>query len=157
MPIMVQFVKITCNGEDQQWHPECFMIRKFWNVRLGSREDPSPDITESLRLKGKPTEYERMAVKEADGTMENKAYRIRTVLSTFEEALAECISDMLHHVTNQQALDFVLKTEKLIFYMGSLFSAINAVSDLLLEHDAKGTSADCIGPILNPRSSTNAC
>ncbi|CEI99423.1 Putative Rho GTPase-activating protein [Rhizopus microsporus] len=38
-------------------------------------------------------------LKEAQNVMEEKVYRIWTVLSAFEESAAGCISDMLLHVS----------------------------------------------------------
>ncbi|KAF9699417.1 hypothetical protein EKO04_002619 [Ascochyta lentis] len=43
--ILKQFVEIYRNGQNQHWHPECYMIHKYWNVRLHSTGQP---IIESL-------------------------------------------------------------------------------------------------------------
>ncbi|KAL1406000.1 Rho-type GTPase activating protein Rga1 [Vanrija albida] len=40
--ILKQFVEINRNGRDECWHPECYMIHKFWNVRLASRNFTTP-------------------------------------------------------------------------------------------------------------------
>ncbi|KAG0260501.1 hypothetical protein BG011_001870 [Mortierella polycephala] len=32
--ILKQFVEINRNSQDEHWHPECYMIHKFWNVKL---------------------------------------------------------------------------------------------------------------------------
>ncbi|KAF9358395.1 hypothetical protein BGX26_001854 [Mortierella sp. AD094] len=34
--ILKQFVEINRNSQDEHWHPECYMIHKFWNVKLSS-------------------------------------------------------------------------------------------------------------------------
>ncbi|KAG0366338.1 hypothetical protein BGZ54_005517 [Gamsiella multidivaricata] len=34
--ILKQFVEINRNSQDEHWHPECYMIHKFWNVKLAS-------------------------------------------------------------------------------------------------------------------------
>lgn len=47
--ILKQFVEIFRNGQNQHWHPECYMIHKFWNVRLGQASDdaqPSLDVAD---------------------------------------------------------------------------------------------------------------
>ncbi|ORZ21827.1 hypothetical protein BCR41DRAFT_420754 [Lobosporangium transversale] len=44
--ILKQFVEINRNSQDEHWHPECYMIHKFWNVKLSSvpqKEDLSQD------------------------------------------------------------------------------------------------------------------
>ncbi|KAF9332019.1 hypothetical protein BG006_005112 [Podila minutissima] len=47
--ILKQFVEINRNGLDEHWHPECYMINKFWNVKLsfapkGEDESPQPAL-----------------------------------------------------------------------------------------------------------------
>lgn len=32
--ILKQFVEVFRGGREQQWHPECYMINKFWNVMI---------------------------------------------------------------------------------------------------------------------------
>ncbi|GAA5899433.1 hypothetical protein JCM6882_009115 [Rhodosporidiobolus microsporus] len=32
--ILKQFVEINRNNVDEHWHPECYMIHKFWNIKL---------------------------------------------------------------------------------------------------------------------------
>ncbi|KAL8279045.1 hypothetical protein RQP46_008503 [Phenoliferia psychrophenolica] len=38
--ILKQFVEINRNSTDEHWHPECYMIHKFWNIKLA----PSPPV-----------------------------------------------------------------------------------------------------------------
>ncbi|KAF9158629.1 hypothetical protein BGX20_003307, partial [Mortierella sp. AD010] len=48
--ILKQFVEINRNSQDEHWHPECYMIHKFWNVKLSSvpqRDDLSASNTEN--------------------------------------------------------------------------------------------------------------
>ncbi|KAL3961832.1 hypothetical protein ACCO45_003355 [Purpureocillium lilacinum] len=45
--ILKQFVEIFRNGQNQHWHPECYMIHKFWNVRLGQAADVLPTAPET--------------------------------------------------------------------------------------------------------------
>ncbi|KAI9636708.1 uncharacterized protein MKK02DRAFT_25397 [Dioszegia hungarica] len=40
--ILKQFVEMNRNGRDECWHPECYMISKFWNVRLASKTFNTP-------------------------------------------------------------------------------------------------------------------
>ncbi|KAK0553568.1 Rho-type GTPase activating protein Rga1 [Tilletia horrida] len=32
--ILKQFVEINRNNVDEHWHPECYMIHKFWNIKI---------------------------------------------------------------------------------------------------------------------------
>ncbi|GAA5838870.1 hypothetical protein JCM11251_003724 [Rhodosporidiobolus azoricus] len=40
--ILKQFVEINRNNVDEHWHPECYMIHKFWNIKLA----PTPKALE---------------------------------------------------------------------------------------------------------------
>jgi hypothetical protein len=93
------------------------MIHKFWNVRLAS----SQDAAETPQLEDTEDEAARNAVREKEERMEEKVYRIWSVLSTFEESSAACISDMLLHVSNGAYVDGVLVAKKFIWHVDMLF------------------------------------
>ncbi|KAK1690740.1 RhoGAP domain-containing protein [Colletotrichum godetiae] len=115
--ILKQFVEIYRNGQNQHWHPECYMIHKFWNVRLTQPSDPSelPQETDDPAT--------RDIIREEEERMEEKVYRIWSVLSTFEESSAACISDMLLHVSNGAYVDGVLVAKKFIWHVEILFQS----------------------------------
>ncbi|EXJ57013.1 hypothetical protein A1O7_07357 [Cladophialophora yegresii CBS 114405] len=131
--ILKQFVEIFRNGQNQHWHPECYMIHKFWNVRLaqneqeGARKDIDAPVTED----------EREAVKEDEEKMEDKVYRIWSTLSTFEESSASCISDMLLHVSNGVYVDGVIVARKFIWHVDILFGAIDTLGALVVKAELK--------------------
>ncbi|KAI0842070.1 RhoGAP-domain-containing protein [Hypoxylon sp. FL0890] len=113
--ILKQFVEIFRNGQNQHWHPECYMIHKFWNVRLTPPQ-------ESNEPRPEPVDAEsRELVRQEEEDMENKVYRIWSVLSTFEESSAACISDMLLHVSNGAYMDGVFVAKKFIIHVDILF------------------------------------
>ncbi|KAI1208830.1 RhoGAP-domain-containing protein [Annulohypoxylon truncatum] len=113
--ILKQFVEIFRNGQNQHWHPECYMIHKFWNVRLTPPQ-------ESTEPRPEPVDAEsRDLVRQEEEDMENKVYRIWSVLSTFEESSAACISDMLLHVSNGVYMDGVFVAKKFIIHVDILF------------------------------------
>ncbi|PGH14664.1 hypothetical protein AJ80_05845 [Polytolypa hystricis UAMH7299] len=122
--ILKQFVEIFRNGQNQHWHPECYMIHKFWNVRLA----PGGQEFERPPLEVDATEVERDNVRKQEDKMEEKVYRIWSVLSTFEESSAACISDMLLHVSNGAYVDGVVVAKKFIFHVDVLFHAIDALA-----------------------------
>lgn len=77
--ILKQFVEINRNMRDECWHPECYMINKFWNVKVVSRrptsiegEPEEPDYVEEER-KETP-----LSLKEKQIRMEQQVYRIWT-------------------------------------------------------------------------------
>ncbi|CAG8515142.1 5156_t:CDS:10 [Acaulospora colombiana] len=120
-----QFVEINRNNVDEHWHPECYMIHKFWNVRLSTRtdydqnaeaDDPSTEVDTKLT----PEE-----LKQQQKEMEEKVYNIWTVLSAFEEMSAACISDMLLHVSNGSYPECVKMSERFVSHVEVLFSSID--------------------------------
>ncbi|TVY29771.1 Rho-type GTPase-activating protein [Lachnellula hyalina] len=116
--ILKQFVEIFRNGQNQHWHPECYMIHKFWNVRLASSQDA---VEARPQLADETDEQGRNAVKDEEERMEEKVYRIWSVLSTFEESSAACISDMLLNVSNGAYVDGVMVAKKFIMHVDLLF------------------------------------
>jgi hypothetical protein len=128
-------VEIFRNGQNQHWHPECYMIHKFWNVRLapsGAASDYRPqDGVEA-------TDGEREMVREKEERMEEKVYRIWSTLSTFEESSAACISDMLLHVSNGAYVDGVLVARKFIWHVDVLFTSADKLDGLMVSEGMKG-------------------
>ncbi|KAJ3809037.1 hypothetical protein F5876DRAFT_78137 [Lentinula aff. lateritia] len=124
--ILKQFVEINRNMRDECWHPECYMINKFWNVKVVSRR---PMSIEGELEEPEYVEEERRetpaSLKEKQVRMEQQVYRIWTVLSAFEESSAACISDMLRQVSNGQYLDAIRMAEKFILHVEVLFASID--------------------------------
>jgi hypothetical protein len=135
--ILKQFVEIFRNGQNQHWHPECYMIHKFWNVRLASSQD-SED--KQRQIEDTTDEEGRNRVKEEEERMEEKVYRIWSVLSTFEESSAACISDMLLHVSNGAYVDGVLVAKKFIWHVDILFRSADKLDATMTKIGPKGNS-----------------
>ncbi|KAH7326565.1 RhoGAP domain-containing protein [Stachybotrys elegans] len=131
--ILKQFVEIYRNGQDQHWHPECYMIHKFWNVRLSQHDEPRP-----IDDNDDPASRDR--IREEEERMEEKVYRIWSVLSAFEESSAACISDMLLHVSNGAYLDGVLVAKRFIFHVEILFKSADQLEATMLKLGDKGMS-----------------
>ncbi|KAI0817476.1 rho-type GTPase-activating protein 1 [Xylaria sp. FL0064] len=132
--ILKQFVEIYRNGQNQHWHPECYMIHKFWNVRLAP-----PDSTEE-RPPEAPDAESRELVRQKEEIMEDKVYRIWSVLSTFEESSAACISDMLLHVSNGSYIEGVFVAKRFILHVEILFQSADRLDDTLKRLEMKGLS-----------------
>ena len=110
------------------------MIHKFWNVRLASPTD-SPELKEYSQ----DTDIEgRNAVRDEEEKMEEKVYKIWSVLSTFEESSAACISDMLLHVSNGAYVDGVLVAKKFIFHVDILFRSADILDATMSKVAVKG-------------------
>jgi hypothetical protein len=115
------------------------MIHKFWNVRLASLQDSKelqqPHPTEGMDL---TDANGRNAVREEEERMEEKVYRIWSVLSTFEESSAACISDMLLHVSNGAYVDGVLVAKKFIWHVDILFRSADKLDGTMSKMGPKG-------------------
>ncbi|KDN45879.1 RhoGAP-domain-containing protein [Tilletiaria anomala UBC 951] len=168
--ILKQFVEINRNNVDEHWHPECYMIHKFWNIKLcptgmtpregniqmeptANPSTPNPsnsgmapttsasaDATpsaEALELEEKETP---VTLKQKQKLMEERVYRIWTVLSAFEESSAACISEMLRDVSSGRYLGGVKMAEKFILHVEVLFSAIDALEAEFRRAHVKGIS-----------------
>lgn len=129
---MKQFVEIFRNGQNQHWHPECYMIHKFWNVRL-----TQPDETPKRSIE-QDDEQGRDNVRLEEERMEEKVYRIWSVLSTFEESSAACISDMLLHVSNGSYIDGVMVAQRFIWHVDILFRSADRLDATMAQLDMKG-------------------
>lgn len=110
------------------------MIHKFWNVRLA----PAGQQLERPETDEEATDAEREKVRQEEELMEEKVYKIWSILSTFEESSAACISEMLLHVSNGAYVDGVLVARSFIAHVEILFAAIDMLAALLKEQGLKG-------------------
>ena len=139
--ILKQFVEIFRNGLNQHWHPECYMIHKFWNVRLAPQGSEPDDKFHDQNASAEVREMVRVD----EDQMEQKVYRIWSVLSTFEESSAARISDMLFNVSNGAYMDSVVVARKFIWHVDILFGATDSLDNLII---ASGMKRKYISPIL---------
>ncbi|EJD07623.1 RhoGAP-domain-containing protein [Fomitiporia mediterranea MF3/22] len=142
--ILKQFVEINRNNRDECWHPECYMINKFWNVKISSRR-PTSSNTSAIDVSEEPWKEEEeketaQSLKNKQVRMEQQVYRIWTVLSAFEESSAACISDMLRQVSNGQYLDAIRMAEKFILHVEVLFATIDDLETCFSRLNLKGMS-----------------
>jgi len=128
--ILKQFVEIFRNGQNQHWHPECYMIHKFWNVRLNAPQEAAAPVQDDPAG--------RELVRGDEERMEEKVYRIWSVLSTFEESSAACISDMLLHVSNGAYIDGVMVAKRFIFHVDILFRSADRLDASMAELEMNG-------------------
>ncbi|KAJ5475316.1 Rho-type GTPase-activating protein 1 [Penicillium diatomitis] len=134
--ILKQFVEIFRNGQNQHWHPECYMIHKFWNVRLS----PTGQTWEPPPVDADATPEERENIRKEEDLMEEKVYNIWSTLSSFEESSAACISDMLLHVSNGAYLNGVIVAKRFIVHVEILFVAVDELAGFIKSHAVKELS-----------------
>ena len=137
---------------NQHWHPECYMIHKYWNVRLhapppkGSEAEEDREIERQRQGEDIPekeaSEEMRSLVKSDEEAVEYKVHWIWQTLSTFEERSATCISDMLLHVSNGAYMDGVMAAKKFITHVDLLFGAADDLDHRLQTRPNRGA----VGP-----------
>jgi hypothetical protein len=134
--ILKQFVEIFRNGQNQHWHPECYMIHKYWNVRLHSTGQPV--IQAPQHSEAETTDAVRERVRKQEEEIEAKVNWIWKTLSAFEEKSATCISDMLLHVSNGAYVDGVMAAKKFIVHVELLFNSADDLDAQLVAKTPKG-------------------
>ncbi|KAJ2523424.1 Rho-type GTPase activating protein Rga1 [Coemansia sp. RSA 1939] len=123
-PIMKLFLQMSHRGAEEHWHPECYMIYKFWNVR----------ICPSMYAGGRGR-VNKQLLKSQNAVSEQQIYQIWTVLSSFEESTAACISDMLLQVSGGRYLEGLRQAERFIMHVDVLFASIDDLEDELSHFD----------------------
>ncbi|KAJ1740755.1 Rho-type GTPase activating protein Rga1 [Coemansia sp. RSA 989] len=123
-PIMKLFLQMNHRGVEEHWHPECYMIYKFWNVRI------SPSMYAGGRGR-----VNKQLLRPQNAVSEQQIYQIWTVLSSFEESTAACISDMLLQVSGGRYLEGLRQAERFIMHVDVLFASIDDLEDELSHFD----------------------
>ncbi|KAE9970296.1 hypothetical protein BLS_004972 [Venturia inaequalis] len=137
--ILKQFVEIFRNGQNQHWHPECYMIHKYWNVRLHDKDKALPALDQAMSEEAASEEIRR-AVREEEERVEEKVLWIWRTLSTFEERSATCISDMLLHVSNGVYFDGIMAAKRFIVHIDVFFACTDDLDRKLIAQTGKGLS-----------------
>lgn len=111
-----KFVENNKENKNQKWHPECYMIHKFWNIKLSlvDPEDETPDLD---------------LPEIVDNNIELKAQQIWSILSSYEESSASCISDLLVCMSNFSFNEGILLAEKFVMHIEILFNAISHIEN----------------------------
>lgn len=139
MLIVKQFVELFRGGKNQQWHPECYMVHKFWNVAITS---DYVGLTNTLHIQNAQTiDVEHLKSSDISSdtliSIQNQidvtVLDIWRILLNFEETTAACISGMLLLAcTCNQAKGMVVASQ-LVLNIEMLFNAIDAVILLCMQ------------------------
>ncbi|KAI9248063.1 hypothetical protein BDA99DRAFT_252600 [Phascolomyces articulosus] len=106
----------------KRWHPECYMIQKFWNIRLSeSYCYENPKLMDPKRLQ------------QVQALVEQKVNRIWTDVSAFEESSATCISDMLLHVAAGASMEGLRMAAQFVTHLEVLFTALDWIHTILFD------------------------
>ncbi|WFD31085.1 Rho-type GTPase activating protein Rga1 [Malassezia sp. CBS 17886] len=157
--ILKQFVELNRNNVDEHWHPECYMIHRYWKIRLAPVTTPKESLEEPPAMPGALSlaQHERNPLAEGmspqavalesietpgsllqkQRAIEARVFIIWRVLSAYEESSAACISDMLRHVSNGKYLGGVQFARRFVLHVEVLFAAIDALDAHFRRLDAK--------------------
>lgn len=164
--IVKQFVELFRGGRNQQWHPECYMVHKFWNVciiadsvglehHFNISASQNSNITHFLNDLNLSADL-FLAIEQH---VENTIMNCWLTLSGYEETTAACISDMLLNACTGNQANGLIATGKLILNVEILFNALDAVQDLCnsmnLQKTKYGTIADANTTITSIATNTD--
>lgn len=149
--ILKQFVEVNRNMKEDCYHPECYLCHKFWNVKLYAGPRPSSSALEYGSENTHSEDAEPLwreeeqresaqSIRAKQNRMEQQVNSIWTILSSFEESSAACISDMLRHVSDGEYLDAVRDAERFILHVEVLFAAIDDLEFCFAIRNLKGMS-----------------
>lgn len=139
-PILKQYLEIFRGGRIQQWHPECFMVHKFWSITVTADYAGLP--IQSSKLVDSNGRYKNLAeldltsneLFDLEQKLEQIIISIWITFSNFEEATLACISNMLQYASTGQQLKGLLTTGQLILMVENLFNGINVLHSLGVEN-----------------------
>ncbi|KAJ1918779.1 Rho-type GTPase activating protein Rga1 [Mycoemilia scoparia] len=125
--IMKQYLQIRSHGFDERWHPECYMIYTFWNVRM------CPPMY-APRAKGTIISLKE-AMRSASLISDQQISQVWTVMSSFEESISTCINGILMHLLAGRYKDCLRQSERFIMHVDVLFASIDDLEDELSQFD----------------------
>ncbi|ORX76522.1 RhoGAP-domain-containing protein [Anaeromyces robustus] len=128
-PVLRQLIEVNKNTDTQeQWHPECYMIYKSWNVKLVLENELPKDPIE-------PKDFN--AEIEKQKLVEEKIARIWSILSAFEESSAECMAEILSYVSDNLYLNGIEQAGNFVCHVDVLFSGIDEIEANLKKFNDK--------------------
>ncbi|KAK3641007.1 hypothetical protein LTR56_008395 [Elasticomyces elasticus] len=124
LPILKQFVEIHRNGSDQIWHPECYSIHKFWNVKMAKQINIRNRGAFWIAKDGQRLDSVSLAhhVGSAEATIAN----VWSTLSTYEETMADVISRVSSHISEKSSLA-VPEIALMLSMVGVVFRALDSI------------------------------
>lgn len=130
-PILKQFVETYRGGRQQQWHPECYMIFKFWSVKIADKHaDEIAKIRDGIAQNSNPKlplDLRSAKVITHEEMVDKRTMRTWTILCGFEESCAECISGLVQDAYLGEFKAAHQTCAKLVAYIKVLFSALDSI------------------------------
>ncbi|KAI8988517.1 hypothetical protein BDF20DRAFT_856159 [Mycotypha africana] len=103
---------------NQIWHPECYMIFKFWSVKLlPATYWKASDVANLIHIQEQTQKI---------------VSRVWTDVSSFEESSANCISDMLLNVAAGSFIEGMKMANHFVLHLEILLNGLNILNRYLL-------------------------
>ncbi|KAJ3110307.1 hypothetical protein HDU96_006734 [Phlyctochytrium bullatum] len=106
--VLNRFVEMAKSGITQHWHPECYMIYKVRPLMLGAVGPEQP-----------PDNLERVKW-------------ILSVLSSYEEAAADALSNILMNFTTFDHAQFLYNVQRFVSFLDALLDGLQAIEERLV-------------------------
>lgn len=156
--IVKQFVELYRGGRNQQWHPECYMVHKFWNVCIVAdsaglkKKFGLPDsFFETKKVHWRDSDISKEELLAIEQQIEVTVMDCWLTLCGYEEVTASCISDMLLDACTGDQCKGLYAAGKLILFLLILFRALDEVISMSKrcqseEFSKRAATADVIDP-----------
>ncbi|MCJ1393744.1 hypothetical protein MMC18_006620 [Xylographa bjoerkii] len=105
-PIMKQFIEISQTGIKEYWHNECYMLNKFWKIKLATSKDPCWEPSSFIVTKQSQAE-----LRNKGAIMKEKATSTWSILTNFQDTAVEVINSIR---TDDTSEDKIRKTQQVI-------------------------------------------
>lgn len=134
LPILKQFVELDRKpGEYKRWHPHCYMVHKYWNVRMATKIKKAGDCW----VDKDGHKLDVATFQQYNNASSARVEQTWTILSTFEEKAATMIGKMLQSMATDLRTTLV-NMAGLLSMVGVLFRALDAVDDRRIRNGLSG-------------------
>jgi hypothetical protein len=126
-PIVKDFVELPNNRLQQLWHPECYRMKKYWNVRIINFQSP---VERSIFLEENHPSTANFEAEEE--ILEKAGEQIRKIwrtLSMFEDTCARDISDIFLQYSNAKLGLAIVALVRVIYLVDAYIDALSGVND----------------------------
>ncbi|KAK3387788.1 hypothetical protein B0H63DRAFT_509510 [Podospora didyma] len=134
IPIFSHFVEKEENQVNAHWHPDCYMIHKFWACKMskiGARikfTDGEWMMTTRVSTDGSGSSIiDKDALLPLFSVVENEIYQVWSILSEFEEGIVASFSDAMRHLMEGDGDEFEAASKMILRRATVLFKAIRLV------------------------------
>ncbi|EMC96355.1 hypothetical protein BAUCODRAFT_33682 [Baudoinia panamericana UAMH 10762] len=139
LPVLKQFVEIFRDGQNQHWHPECYMIHKYWNCTMSNIVPIRKVGSFWTDMDGQKLDI--VALSQRIASIEDTISRTWSILSTFEEKAAATISELF--VASPKSDDAQLAIQRISLVLSSvgfLFAVLESVNERRLRTSLAGVA-----------------